>query len=212
MRYALIFSLILLLGLPLLAYRNTGFEQVDANSLLKKADRLGLGIASQERKIKKELLKVKKSNKAEFDRRKDDKLANPDFYNGYFLEIEGGLSQVEKAKKIAKAVLYKKFEENWNDLKLTAINTLAEKDFKKYQEKLVKDLNQMVFVKGKAGYNFEVGQWAYMTVARNFKGVTWRIEFSSKYDNNQLEKGAADIQIDKSSGSSPDTKSEDLDF
>lgn len=191
------------------AYKNTGFERVNSVQTIKKANKLGLVITGEERRIKAELLNLKKKDKQAFKDKMADKLANPDFYQGYLMEVEEGLSKVENAKTIAKYVLYEKFEKNWNDLKLTAVNTIAEKDFKKYKNRLIKDLQTIVYVKNDQGYKFEVGQWAYVTVSNNLSGVTWRIEFASKNDNNELEPGAEDIKIDPSGGSSSEPSSDE---
>lgn len=200
--------LIFFFCLNLQAYKNTGFERINSSSTIKKAVKMGLSIPSQERQIKKELISLKKRDKQAFKEKLDNKLANPEYYQSYLLEIEVGLEKVEKAKQIAKYVLYEKFESNWKDLKLTAVNTIAEPDFKKYKAQLIKSLQNLVYVKKDNGYKFEVKDWGYVTVSNNLEGVTWRIEFSSKNDNNRLEEGAENIKID-SSGKSNDSSSDE---
>lgn len=79
--------------------------------------------------------------------------------------------------------------------------------FKGYRPKLKSDLEGLYYVKFDEGYVFQVAQWGYVTVSKSLKNIKWKIEFNSKYDKNQLEEGAEDIQIQEDN--SPSAPSEE---
>jgi len=202
--------LIVFLGLMLAqgahAYTNQGVDIVNPRITLRLADKEGLSIGKHERRIKNELVALKKKHPKQFEEKLAQGLENTDSYQSYLLEIKDGLKQLEEAKKIAKFVVYQKVEKNWDEIKLTALNVHADKTFKKFRYSLLKMLNEkLVNIKpkksdGKEGYHFEVSQWAYLTVDPSLKNIAWKIQFEHAYDNNQLEKGAEDIKIDSSGG------------
>lgn len=197
---------IVFLGLGLInsayAYKSEGVERINPAIIIKLAEKEGFNIPAQERTIKKELQRLKRSKPKEFEKKLGQGLENPSHYQGYLLEIKEGLQNVEKAKKIAKYQLYKKVESDWKIIKTSALNTRVDQTFAKYRSKLKSDLNGLYYVKYEEGYLFHVGQWGQVTVSKNLKNVIWKIEFNSKYDENQLEEGALDIQIQDDGGSS----------
>lgn len=202
---SLIFSIVFL-GLGLLnqayAYKSEGVERINSAIVIKLAEKEGFGIPSQERTIKKDLQKLKRTNSKEFEKKLGQGLENSSQYQGYLLEIKEGLQNVEKAKKIAKYQLYKKVESDWKIIQTSAMNTRSDASFAKFKNKLKSDLNELYYVKFDDGYIFHVGLWGQATVSKNLKNVIWKVEFNSKYDKNQLEEGALDIQIDEESGGS----------
>lgn len=195
------------------AYRSQGVQRVNPYSAMKRADKEGLTIPLEERTIKKDLLKLKKDRPKEFEKKLSQGLENPSQYQGYLLEIRDGLQKLENAKKIAKYQIYSKIESDWDIIKTSALNTRDDKSFPAFKIKLKHDLSEMYYVKYQDGYMFQAGQWAYVTVSKNLRNITWRIEFNSKYDNNKLEEGAEDIKIqeDNSDSGSPEG-SEDQGF
>ena len=147
------------------------------------------------------MLKTKRTNPKEFDKKLAQGLENSSQYQGYLLEIKEGLQKVENAKKIAKIQLFNKIKGDWDLIKTSALNTRVDKTFNGYKAKLKSDLNELYYVKFDDGYVFQAGQWGYVTVSKSLKNVNWRVEFNSKYDKNQLEEGAEDIQIQEDGGS-----------
>lgn len=190
------------------AYKSEGVQRINPVTFIKQADKEGLEIPAQERAAKKELMRIKRTNPKEFDKKLGQGLENSSQFQGYLLEIKEGLQNVEKAKKIAKFQLFKKVEEDWKIIKTSALNTRVDQTFKSYKSKLKADLADLYYVKFEDGYVFQVGQWGYVTVAKSLKTINWKVEFNSKYDQNKLEEGAENIQIleDNSSG---DTSSEE---
>lgn len=183
-------------GQDAFAYRSEGVERIkNPKTLMKQADKEGLTIPAQERAVKKDLLKLKRTNSKEFDKKLGQGLENPTLYQGYLLEVKEGLQKVEDAKKIAKIYLYKKIQGDWDIIKTSALNTRADTSFKNYRRKLKSDLEGLYYIKFDEGYVFQVGQWGYITVSKSLRNINWRVEFNSKYDKNQLEEGAEDIQI-----------------
>lgn len=189
------------------AYKSQGVQRINPNSVMKKADKLGLIIPLQERLIKKTLLKLKRTDPKEFDKKLSQGIENSSQYQGYLLAIKEGLQKVEDAKKIAKYMIYTKVQSDWNIIKTSALNTRVDKTFKRFENKLRTDLGDIYYVKFDDGYVFQVKQWGYVTVSKNLKNVIWRVEFNSKYDHNKLEDGAEDIQIEES-GSAPTDSAE----
>lgn len=185
------------------AYKSQGVQRINPNSVIKKADKLGLIIPLQERLIKKTLLKLKRADPKEFEKRLSQGIENSSQYQGYLLEIKEGLQKTEEAQKIAKYMLYTKVETDWDIIKTSALNTRVDKTFKTFENKLKDDLIDMYYVKFDDGYVFQAKQWGYVTVSKNLKNVIWRVEFNSKYDNNKLEDGAEDIQIQEDNSSTP---------
>lgn len=190
------------------AYKSQGVQRINPYSAMKRADKEGLVIPLEERMMKKDLLKLKKSNPKLFEKKLSQGIENSSQYQGYLLEIKEGLQQVEKAKKIAKFQIYTKVESDWDIIKTSALNTRVDKSFTTYKKKLKSDLDDMYYVKFNDGYVFQAGQWAYVTVSKNLKNVIWRIEFNSKYDNNKLEEGAEDIKIQEDTSPPSDESSE----
>jgi hypothetical protein len=183
-----------------MAYRSEGVERVkNPTTLMKQADKEGLVISDQERAVKKDLLKLKRTNPKEFEKKLGQGLENPTLYQGYLLEVKEGLQKVEQAKKISKIYLYKKIQSDWDIIKTSALNTRVDTTFKSYRAKLKSDLEGLYYIKYDEGYVFQVGQWGYVTVSKSLKNIKWRVEFNSKYDKNQLEEGAEDIQIQEDS-------------
>jgi len=182
------------------AYRSEGVERIKSSAaLLKQATKEGLEIPAQERVIKKDLLKLKRTNPKEFEKKLGQGLENPTLYQGYLMEVKEGLQKVEQAKKIAKIQLYKKIQYDWEVIKTSALNTRVDSTFKGYRAKLKSDLEGLYYVKYDEGYVFQVGQWGYVTVSKSLRNINWRVEFNSKYDKNKLEDGAEDIQIQEDS-------------
>jgi mRNA-degrading endonuclease RelE of RelBE toxin-antitoxin system len=192
------------------AYRSEGVERINPTSYVKLAEKEGLGIQSKERAVKKDLQKLKRTRPKEFEKKIAQGLENPPYYQGYLLEIKEGLQNVEKAKKIAKYLLYKKVESDWKIIKTSALNSRADSTFAKFKNQLKSDLNNLYYVKYDEGYLFQVGLWGEVTVSKNLKVVNWKIEFNSKYDSNRLEEGALDIQIQEDP--KPQAPSGDGDF
>ncbi len=184
------------------AYRSEGVERINPNLVMKQADKEGLVISAHERAVKKDLAKLKRTNSKEFDKKLGQGLENSSQFQGYLLEIKEGLQNVEKAKKIAKIQLFKKVQSDWNIIKTSALNTRVDSSFASYKSKLKADLDGLYYLKFEEGYVFQVGQWGYVTVSKSLKNVNWRVEFNSKYDKNQLEEGAEDIQIQEDDGAS----------
>jgi hypothetical protein len=193
------------------AYKSQGVQRIDPTSTMKKADKLGLTIPLQERLIKKNLLKLKRTNPKQFEKKLSQGIENPSEYQGYLMAIKEGLQKVENAKKIAKYMLYTKVKTDWDIIKTSALNTRVDKTFKTFEKKLRSDLEDMYYIKFDEGYVFQVKQWGYVTISKNLKNVMWKIEFNSKYDNNKLEEGAEDIKIqeDNSIDSSEPSESQD---
>jgi hypothetical protein len=177
------------------AYKNEGVQRVNPYSAMKRADKEGFETPSDERVIKNDLVRLKKSNPKEFDKKLSQGIENSSQYQGYLMEIKEGLQKVENAKKIAKYHLYTKVESDWNIIKTTALNTRVDKTFSSFKSKLKGDLNEMYYIKFDNGYVFQVAQWGFVTISKNLKNIIWKIEFSSKYDNNKLEEGAEKIKI-----------------
>lgn len=190
------------------AYRSEGVERINPTSVMKQADKEGLVISSHERTVKKDLLKLKRTNPKEFERKLGQGLENSSQFQGYLLEVQEGLQKVENAKKIAKIHLFKKIQSDWNIIKTSALNTRVDKSFASYKSKLKADLDGLYYIKFDEGYVFQVGQWGYVTVSKSLKNINWRVEFNSKYDKNQLEEGAENIQIQEDSGPSMDESPE----
>lgn len=177
------------------AYKSNGVQRVNPFSAVKRADKEGFAVPAEERAIKKELLKLKRTNPKEFEKKLSQGLENPANYQSYLLEIKMGLQKTENAKKIAKLQLYKEIEEDWDIIKTTALNTRVDKTFATFKPKLKTDLNQLNYIKFEDGYVFQVGLWGSVTVSKNLKNILWKIDFSSKYDENVPEEGAENIKI-----------------
>jgi hypothetical protein len=177
------------------AYKNEGVQRVNPYSAMKRADREGLTIPPEERVIKKDLMRLKKSNPKEFKKKLSQGIENSSQYQGYLLEVKEGLQKVEDAKKIAKFQLFTKIESDWDIIKTTPLNVRVDKDFAAFKSKLKNDLADMYYVKYEDGYVFQVAQWGYVTVSKNLKNIIWKVEFNTKYDNNRLEEGAENIKI-----------------
>ncbi len=194
----LIISIIVFLGVNdfVYAYRTQGVQRINPNLAISRAEKFGLKIPAHERKIKNELVRLKSSNKKEFQRRLSQNIENPTLLQGYLQEVNDGLKTVEKAKTIAKYQIYIKVEEDWDIIRTTALNTRVDRSFQQFRSKLLDDLEGLYYLRTTPqGYLFQVGQWAYVTVSKNLRSIIWRIEYNSKYDNNRLEEGAEDIQI-----------------
>ncbi len=202
--------LIFFTSFSVLAYSNSGVERISPTIILRLAEKEGFTISLHERAVKNQLLRLKKKNIKDFKEKLGQGIENPESYQGYLLEIQDGLTKIEKAKKIARFELFKKVEKNWNDLKLTVLNPNVAKNFKEFQLMFKKDLNSKLVYTGTQevektlGYHFEIGQWATVTVSPALKTVYWKIEFNNLHDNNKLEKGAEDIQIAPDSSSQGD--------
>lgn len=204
------FFLVSIISLSAVAYKNSGFERVNPDNIIKKATKQGLVIPSKEKIVKRDLTTLKKKKPKEFEAKVKNGIENPAFYQGYLLEVQDGLDKVQKAKNIAKFVLYEKVENNWDVLKLTVLNSVSESRFARFKSVLISQLQDIIYIGQRQGYRFEVGQWGYATVSNNLSAVTWQIEFATKGDNNPLEEGAENIQIEGGSQTSP--ANDDLGF
>jgi hypothetical protein len=184
------------------AYKNEGVQRVNPYSAMKRADKEGFETPPEERSLKKELLRLKKTDPKEFKKKLSQGIENSSQFQGYLLEVKEGLQKTEDAKKIAKLQLFNKIQEDWDIIKTTPLNVRVDKDFASFKSKLKNDLNDMYYVKYDNGYVFQVAQWGYVTVSKNLKNIIWKIEFNTKYDNNKLEEGAEKIKIQEESAPS----------
>lgn len=185
------------------AYRAQGVENIrNLNSYLKKAEAEGLRIPTRERAVKREFQKLQKKSESEFKAKLENKFENSTQLQGYLFEIRDGLAKTEKAKQVAKLVVFEKVKEDWDILKTTVLNSFGTQTFEQFKPKLVEKLNQAVYVPAKDGFSFEVADWAIVLVLPSLQTVRWKIQFNSKYDGNTLEEGAEKIKVqDKGSSS-----------
>lgn len=185
------------------AYRAHGIENIqNLKSSIREAQKIGLGITKREQTLKKDLLTLKQKKPQEFQQKIEDKVDNSTERQGHLYEVRDGLAKTEQAKQIAKLVLFKKIQEDWDILKTTVLNSATVSSFKTFRPSLITQLNQAVYVPSKDGYSFEVKEWGIVIVYPSLKTVRWKVEFNSKYDGNDLEDGAENIQIESSSENS----------
>ncbi len=196
------------------AYRSQGVENIrNMKQSLKEAEELGLKISNREKILKKDLQRLQKKKPEEFKVKLEGKLENSNEYQGYLYEVRDGLDKTEKAKQLAKLVLYKKVQEDWDILKTTILNNYGASNFKDFSKKMVEQLNAGVYVPAKQGFSYEVGNWGIAMVLPSLQTVRWKVQFSSKYDGNVLEEGADKIKIDDGSGKpSLNFQDESVDF
>ncbi len=182
------------------AYRSQGVENIrNINKSLKEAEALGLKISYREKTLKKELQKLQTKKPGEFKARLEKKLENSADYQSYIYEVRDGLDKTEKAKQLAKLILYQKVKEDWDILKTTILNNYGASSFNDFSKKMVEQLNSGTYVPAKQGFSYEVGSWGIALVLPSLKTVRWKVQFSSKYDGNVLEEGADKIKIDDGS-------------
>ncbi len=190
---------ILVFTSPGYAYMTQGVQNIrNINKTLKSASKAGLDIPAKEKAIKKQITKLKKKNKKEFEEKLASKIENPSFYQGYLEEVNVGLNKTEKAKQLAKWVLLQQIEKDWKILETTIFNKYDANSLKQYKAKLLEQLNGAVFVPSKKGLSFEVADWGIALVLPTQTTIRWKIQFNSRYDNNELEEGADKIKIEPS--------------
>lgn len=202
-------SLILLLCMVFasnsFAFVRTGVDKINSPKTLEnKAKAENLGISREERTLKNEIVATKKKDAKKFEALTQDPLANPAYYQSFLLEVRDGLSQVEKAKVLAKFTILNQIRQNKDFMFKSIINKHAATTWDEAEYYIKRDINDStVYVPTKSSteYQFESGDWGRVRIAKDLKTAKWHLDVASRFDGNKLEPTAKDIIIDSEGGS-----------
>jgi len=174
---------------PAQAYKYISLHKaVKSERILREAIALGLGNPKEDAYIKKELREWKK---ARLDKHLDS--AAPD---DLILEVRAGTSQLNKAKIMARFLLFKEVQKHWSVLKNTLINEFAKEHWTSFVPYLKRDLKKIEFKETLANgdYIFSL-PWGEARISKALTKASWKVVISENASRNKLEPGVENIHI-----------------
>ncbi len=189
-----------------LAFVRVGNSKISApQKTIKEAQKNNFGISNEERRIKNEILSLKKGDQKAYEKLVQDSLGHPPEYKSYLLEIRDGLTQIEKAKMIAKNTLFNQIRLNKDFVFQSIVNRHAAPTWAAAEYYIKRDINDsLIYVSKKENdFQFETADWGRVTVAANLKTANWHMDIASRFDLNKPDPSAKDIKVDTDGSSAP---------
>lgn len=182
--------------------------KISIHKELKSANSLRLRLSKQELLTKKDLLKLKKSNRRKFDKLAKATVDNPVDYQSYIFEVRDGLAEIETAKLVAQRQLYQAIKDNWEEVRKTVLNDIAAPNWKTFEPRLKERLQNLTYFPSRGGKKgskdivFLAEDWGAVKIIKDGKSYfsSWELDITSIRDENALEPGAENIKTEPSAG------------
>ncbi|MBX9765938.1 MAG: hypothetical protein K2X47_01590 [Bdellovibrionales bacterium] len=171
---------------------------------LSRAQKALFKLTREELRVKSEIESLKKQNRLKFEQALENTLENSTRYQSYLFEIRDGRKKVESAKVIAKHHMYQAIQKNWEDLKLTVMNSNGATSWKTFEPDLRLKIDEVVYTpmkrteKGAEQFGFNFRDWGQVVVTRPKKGaqtLKWVLTVNSNRDGIETPAGLDQIQV-----------------
>lgn len=196
--------------LGMIAFLATGFIKknqplvLQETKELSRAQKNAFTLTNHEKRMKSEIETLRKENRLKFETALENTLENSTEYQALLFEIRDGRKKVEDAKIIAKHHMFLAIQKNWEDLKLTVLNSNGATSWKTFEPDLRAKLDEVIYKpmkrtqKGDEQYGFNFKDWGQVVVTRPRKGkptLKWVLTVNSNRDGIETPPGLDQIQV-----------------